>query len=60
MNSNEILESTSTNNWKTVTDLFEQVFGPESELNENENNSHESCERRRNKWQFFGRVRKAY
>ena len=41
MNSNDSLEFTSTNNWKTVTDLFEQVFGPDSEVNENENNSHE-------------------
>ena len=42
MDSNESLESTSITNWKTVTDLFEQVFGPDSESNENENSSHES------------------
>ena len=42
MDSNESLESTSITNWKTVTDLFEQVFGPDSESNENENNSHEN------------------
>ena len=41
MDSNESLESTSITNWKTVTDLFEQVFGPDSESNENENSSHE-------------------
>ena len=42
MDSNESLESTSITNWKTVTDLFEQVFGPDSESNENETNSHEN------------------
>ena len=32
MDSNEDNEPTSSNNWKTVNDLFEQLFGPDSNL----------------------------
>ena len=37
MDSNEDLEASSSNNWETVEDLFEQVFGPDSKLSKNEN-----------------------
>ena len=37
MDATEIHESTSTNGWKTVTDLFEHVFGPDSDLSRSAN-----------------------
>ena len=37
MDSIEGLETNSSNNWKSVTDLFEQFFGPDSDLSKNGN-----------------------
>ena len=37
MNLSEMQESTSTTSWRTVTDLFEQVFGPDSDLSRSAN-----------------------
>ena len=37
MDATEIHESTSTNGWRAVTDLFEQVFGPDSDLSRSAN-----------------------
>ena len=37
MDSNEYNEPTSSNNWKTVNDLFEQLFGPDSNLSNKTN-----------------------
>ena len=37
MDATEVHESTSTNGWKTVTDLFEHVFGPDSDLSRSAN-----------------------
>ena len=41
MDLNEVNEPTSSNNWKTVNDLFEQLFGPNSNLT-NKTNAPES------------------
>ena len=37
MDATEIHESTSTNGWRAVTDLFELVFGPDSDLSRSAN-----------------------
>ena len=37
MNLSEMQESTSTTGWRTVTDLFEQFFGPDSDVSKDGN-----------------------